>query len=147
LWTLGTSLTPPTTVENQGYCTFADPKLTCQFAKALTAKTSYGLALPVTGTSVAGSFAPVTMETRMNGLTTAGPVRDRNVVFDSVNTAAAAKTFTLAQAIPTTSSTKIYPGDTTEVNWTFTMADWAATDKIKAPYNIVMKLGAAPHRV
>jgi hypothetical protein len=147
LWTLGTSLTPPTTVENQGYCTFADPKLTCQFAKALTAKTSYGLALPVTGTSVAGSFAPVTMETRMNGLTTAGPVRDRNVVFDSVNIDAAAKTFTLAQAIPTTSSTKIYPGDTTEVNWTFTMADWAATDKIKAPYNIVMKLGAAPHRV
>jgi hypothetical protein len=46
LWTLGTTLNPPTTVENQGYCSFADPKLSCQFAKALVAKTSYGLAMP-----------------------------------------------------------------------------------------------------
>jgi hypothetical protein len=69
------------------------------------------------------------------------------MVFDSVNTDAAAKAFTLAQAIPSTSSTKIYPGDTTEVTWTFTMADWAATDSVKAPYDIKMKLGAAPHRV
>jgi hypothetical protein len=27
------------------------------------------------------------------------------------------------------------------------MTDWAATDSVKAPYNIVMKLGAAPSRV
>jgi hypothetical protein len=27
------------------------------------------------------------------------------------------------------------------------MADWAAGTSIKAPYNIVMKLGAAPSRV
>jgi hypothetical protein len=147
LWTLGTTLSPPTTVENQGYCSFSDPKLSCQFAKALVAKTSYGLALPSTSASAAGSFAPVTMETRMNSEVVAGPVRDRNVVFDSVNTDVAPKTFTLASAIPSTSSTKIYPGDTTEVTWTFTMADWAATDKIKAPYDIVMKLGAPPHRV
>jgi hypothetical protein len=72
--------------------------LSCQFAKALAAKTSYGLALPSTGTSVAGAFAPVTMETRMNSGTTAGPVRDRNMVFDSINTDVAAKTFTVAHA-------------------------------------------------
>jgi hypothetical protein len=97
-WTLGTSLNPPTTVENQGRCSWVDPKLSCQFAKALAAKTSYGLALPTSGTSVAGAFAPVTMETRMNSGTTAGPVRDRNMVFDSINTDVAAKTFTVAHA-------------------------------------------------
>lgn len=83
----------------------------------------------------------------MNSGTTAGPVRDVNKVFDSVNTDAAPKAFTLATAIPTTSSTKVYPGDTTEVTWTFTMATWAATDSIKAPYNIKMKLGLSPSRV
>jgi hypothetical protein len=38
------------------------------------------------------------METRMNSGTTAGPVRDRNMVFDSINTDVAAKTFTVAHA-------------------------------------------------
>jgi hypothetical protein len=83
----------------------------------------------------------------MNSGTTAGPVRDLNRVFDSVNTAAAPLAFTLAAAIPTTSSTKVYPGDTTEVTWTFTMPTWTTTDSVKAPFNINMKLGLSPSRV
>ena len=59
-------MTPPTTVENQATCgAVAANVLTCKFAKALAAKTSYGLAMPGTGAAV-GIWAPVTMKTRMN---------------------------------------------------------------------------------
>ena len=80
-WTLGTTLDPPTAQENAATCTFSDPTLACTFAKALAAKTSYGLAIPGTG-AAAGMWAPVTMQTRMNNAANAGPVRDVNRVFD-----------------------------------------------------------------
>lgn len=98
--------------------------------------------------AVVGSFAPIAIETRMNNLATAGPVRDVNRVFDSVNTAAAAPAMTLAQAkITATGATaKEFPGETAEIEWTFTMTAWAATKVIKAPYNIVMTLGAGGSR-
>ena len=147
VWPLGTTLDPPTTPVNKGTCSYAAPLLKCTFATALTAKTSYGLAMPGSG-AVVGSFAPISIETRMNNLATAGPVRDVNRVFDSVNTAAAAPAMALAQAKVTASgaTAKEFPGETAEVEWTFTMAAWAATKVIKAPYNIVMKLGAGGSR-
>jgi hypothetical protein len=146
-WALTTSLTPPTTASNLGTCTWSAPLLKCTFASALTAGTSYGLAIPGSG-AVAGSFAPVAIETRMNNLATAGPVMDINRVFDSVNVDATAPTFTLAQAkvTATGATAKEFPGETAEVEWTFTMSAWAATKVIKAPFNIVMTLGAPADR-
>lgn len=148
VWTLTTSLNPPTKVENQGTCAWTSPALSCTFAKALTKGTSYGIAIPGTG-AVVGSFAPISITTRMNNLATAGPVMDVNRVFDAINTDAKAATMTLAQAKVTASgaTAKEFPGETAEVEWTFSMADWAATKVIKAPYNIVMNLGLAPNRV
>lgn len=91
----------------------------------MSAGVSYGLALPSTSSaSVAGSFGPITIETRMNdgsGTGTSGPVRDVNKVFDTINTDVAPLAMTVETEIPTTSTTKIYPGETTEVTWTFTM--------------------------
>jgi hypothetical protein len=98
--------------------------------------------------AVAGSFAPVAIETRMNNLATAGPVMDINRVFDSVNVDATAPTFTLAQAkITATGATaKEFPGETAEVEWTFTFGSTWDNKVIKAPYNIVMTLGAPADR-
>jgi hypothetical protein len=147
VWALTTSLTPPTTPTNLGTCTWSTPTLKCYFASALTAGTSYGLAMVGTG-AVAGSFAPVAIETRMNNLATAGPVMDINRVFDSVNVDATAPTFTLAQAkITATGATaKEFPGETAEVEWTFTFGSTWDNKVIKAPYNIVMTLGAPADR-
>jgi len=147
VWPLTTSLTPPMKAVNAGTCAWNSPVLSCTFATTLTKGTSYGLAMPGSG-AVVGSFAPITISTRMNNLATAGPVMDVNRVFDAVNTDAAASTMTLAQAKITASgaTAKEFPGETAEVEWTFTMADWAATKVIKAPYNIVMTLGAAGTR-
>jgi hypothetical protein len=85
----------------------------------------------------------------MNNAANAGPVMDINRVFDSVNVDATAPTFTLAQAkvTATGATAKEFPGETAEVEWTFTMSSWAATKVIKAPFNIVMTLGAAGSRV
>merc|ERR1712039_464663 len=77
VWHLGNSFTVPTTVTNQGTCAFSNNVLSCTFASALTKNTAYGLAIPGTG-AVVGSWAPVTMQTRMNNLATAGPVMDHN---------------------------------------------------------------------
>jgi hypothetical protein len=46
--------------------------------------------------AVVGSFAPITISTRMNNLATSGPVMDTNNVFDAINTDAAAVAMTLA---------------------------------------------------
>jgi len=148
VWPLTTSLTPPTTVVNKGTCTWSSPTLKCSFATALTKNTAYGLAMPGSG-AVVGSWAPITISTRMNNLATAGPVMDTNRVFDSINTDAAAAAMTLAQAKITASgaTAKEFPGETAEVEWTFTMSAWAATKVIKAPYNIVITLGKGGSRV
>jgi hypothetical protein len=156
-WPLTTSLNPPATPVNKGTCNWSSPNLKCKFASKLTKGVSYGLAMPG-ASAVAGAFAPITIETRMNNLaatTTSanmgnamtGPVRDCNRVFDSVNVDVAAPAMVLAatKIIPTAGEKK-YPGETTEVEWTITMANWAATKVVKAPYNIVMKLGAGGSR-
>jgi hypothetical protein len=95
VWPLTTSLTPPTVAVNKGTCTWSSPTLKCTFATALTKGTSYGLAMPGSG-AVVGSFAPITIATRMNNLATSGPVMDTNNVFDAINTDAAAVAMTLA---------------------------------------------------
>jgi hypothetical protein len=96
--------------------------------------------------AVAGSFAPVAIETRMNNLATAGPVMDINRVFDSVNVDATAPTFTLAKITATGATAKEFPGETAEVEWTFTFGSTWDNKVIKAPYNIVMTLGAPADR-
>lgn len=119
VWPLTTTLDPPTIVVNQGDCTFVSPTLHCSFVSKLTAGTSYGLAIPGTGAQV-GQFAPVTIQTRMNNEVMAGPVLDTNNVFDQITTDAAAASITLTQAKVTASAAKEFPGETAEVEWTFT---------------------------
>lgn len=99
------------------------------------------MVIPGTG-AVVGSWAPVTMQTRMNTATAAGPIRDTNHVFDSINTAAAAPAITLAAAkvTPTDATEKKYPGETAEVEWTVTMAAWANTVVVKQPWNLVLSM-------
>jgi hypothetical protein len=115
----------------------------------MTKNTAYGVAIPGSG-AVVGSFAPVTMQTRMNNLATAGPVMDTNNVFDSINTGAAAPAITLAAAkITATGATaKEFPGETAEMEWTVTMAAWANTVVVKQPWNLnlVMDTNAARNR-
>jgi hypothetical protein len=87
----------------------------------------------------------------MNTATAQGPIRDHNRVFDSINTAAAAPAITLAAAkvTPTDATEKKYPGETAEVEWTVTMAAWAATVVVKQPWNLVLSMAtnAARNRV
>jgi hypothetical protein len=83
------------------------------------------------------------METRMNNLATAGPVMDRNRVFDSINVAAAASTITLAatKITATGATAKEFPGETALMEFVITMADWQATKVIKAPWKLVLSMG------
>jgi hypothetical protein len=70
--------------------------LSCTFASALTANTAYGMEIVGAAMAASGTWAPVTMETRMNKVADAGPVMDVNRVFDSMNVQAAAATITMA---------------------------------------------------
>lgn len=73
-----------------------------------------------------------------------GPVRDNNVVFDSINTEANAPTFTLAitKKVATPTATD-YPGDTSTVHWTMTFGSaWLATKVLPQPWHIKMTLGS-----
>lgn len=97
VWALGTSFAVPAKATNAGSCVFETNVLKCSFASDLTKNTAYGMVIPGSG-AVVGSFAPITMETRMNKLATAGPVMDTNRVFDAIATAAAPAAVTLAAA-------------------------------------------------
>jgi hypothetical protein len=140
-WPLTTSFTVPTTGTIAGTCAWANNVLACTFASALTKSTAYGLTMSGSG-AVVGAHAPVTMETRMNNLATAGPVMDRNRVFDSINVAAAAGTITLAatKITATGATAKEFPGETALMEFVVTMADWAATKVIKAPWKLVLSM-------
>jgi hypothetical protein len=122
VWTLGTSWTAPTTVENAGTCTLASDVLSCQFATDLAMNTAYGLVMTGSATTTVGVFAPVTMQTRMNKVADAGPVIDSNRVFDQivVNTAALAMTLTATKVV--TDPVKEFPGETAAVDFVWTFA-------------------------
>lgn len=150
VWALTTSFAVPTTVTNLGTCDVTSNVVACTFASALTKNTAYGMVMPGSG-AVAGIWAPISMETRMNKLATAGPVMDVNRVFDVVAVDAAAPTIAIAAAkITATGATaKEFPGETALMEFTVTMADWAATKVIKQPWNLVLSMGnqAANNRV
>jgi len=95
VWTLTTSLDAPTKVENAGTCSISSFVMKCTFAAKLTKGTSYGVAIAGAG-ALAGSWGPVSLETRMNNEAVAGPVMDCNHVFDSINTAGVAPTYELS---------------------------------------------------
>jgi len=72
-WPLTTSLDAPTTgTMTYGSCSVASMTVTCTFSAALAANTAYGLSLSGSG-AVAGSFAPVGLQTRLGSIG-AGPV-------------------------------------------------------------------------
>lgn len=63
--------------------------LSCTFANDIPANTAYGLEMVATNAvGTLGSYAPITMETRMNNAADAGPVMDVNRVFDVMAMAA-----------------------------------------------------------
>jgi hypothetical protein len=150
VWALTTSFAVPTTATNAGSCEFSSNVLKCTFASALTKNTAYGMVMPGTG-AVAGIWAPITMETRMNKLATAGPVMDVNRVFDVIATDAAAPNIAIAatKITATGATAKEFPGETALMEFTVTMADWAATKVVKQPWNLVLSMGnqAANNRV
>lgn len=78
----------------------------------------------------------------MNKLATAGPVMDRNRVFDTMAVSAAPTSFTLAAAKITAADAteKKYPGETALMEFTVSMADWANTVSVKAPWRLVLKM-------
>lgn len=141
VWALGTNFAVPTTATNSGTCSAASFVLTCSFANDLAANTAYGIVLPGSG-AVKGSWAPVSIQTRMNTATAQGPIRDHNRVFDSINTLAAAPAITLAVAkiTPADATELKYPGESPNMEWTVTMAAWAATEVVKAPWNLVLRM-------
>merc|ERR1712110_1399777 len=96
VWPLTTSFAVPATAVNAGTCAWGTNVLSCTFATALTANTAYGMEIVGGAMAAAGTWAPVTMETRMNNAADAGPVMDRNRVFDSMNVVAAAATITMS---------------------------------------------------
>lgn len=142
VWPLTTSFTVPTS-SNAGTCTFASNVLACTFATALTKNTAYGLTMTGSGIAAAGSWAPITMETRMNNLATAGPVMDVNRVFDSMNVVAAAHTIALAanKITATGATAKEFPGETALMEFVITMADWPKERVVKQPWNLVLSMG------
>jgi hypothetical protein len=150
VWALTTSFAVPTTATNAGSCEFSSNVLKCTFASALTKNTAYGMVMPGTG-AVAGIWAPITMETRMNKLATAGPVMDVNRVFDVIATDAAAPTIAIAatKITATGATAKEFPGETALMEFTITMADWLAAKTVKQPWNLVLSMGnqAANNRV
>lgn len=97
VWALTTSFAVPTTVANAGTCgSFANNQMDCTFATALAANTAYGMVVPGATMATTGTWAPVTLETRMNDDADAGPVMDVNRVFDAIVVQPAAATITLA---------------------------------------------------
>lgn len=147
VWALGNTLAAPATASNAGTCTWANNVLACTFASDLTAMTAYGLEMTTaTAMSAAGSWAPITMETRMNDAADAGPVRDVNRVFDSMNTQAAASAIALAatQVVATGATAKDQPGEVAPMSFVVSFgADtntWVATKVVKAPWNLVLKM-------
>merc|ERR1712157_285227 len=96
VWALETSFAVPATVTNAGTCAFSNNVLDCTFASALTANTAYGMEIKGGAMGAVGSWAPVTMMTRMNNAADAGPVMDVNKVFDAIVTQAAAASITVA---------------------------------------------------
>jgi hypothetical protein len=115
----------------------------------LTKMTAYGVAIPGgAGAVVAGTWAPVTMQTRMNNLAIAGPVMDTNWVFDSINTAATAKTYTVTQKafVKTGETAKTAVGTKQMIEFGFAFTNFAAGYVLKAPYNLNMKFAAQPDR-
>lgn len=113
----------------------------------MTANTAYGIELTTaTAMAAAGSWAPVTMETRMNKAANAGPIRDINRVFDSLNTQAAASSIALSasQVVVAPATAKSAPGETAPMSFVVSFgADtntWVATKVVKAPWNLVLKM-------
>lgn len=148
-WALSTTLDAPTTMTNKGACTWGSNTLKCSFASALTKMTAYGVAIPgASGAVVAGTWAPVTMQTRMNNLAIAGPVMDTNWVFDSINTAATAKTYTVTQkAFLKTGETAVTGvGAKPTIEFTFAFTNFVAGYVLKAPYNLNMSFKKQPDR-
>lgn len=125
-WTLADSWTAPTTVENLGTCAFANNVMSCTFATALAKNVAYGVALTGAATTTVGSFAPVTMQTRMNNAGDAGPIIDTNNVFDQVVVQAAPLAMTLTATKVVTDPVKEFPGETAAVDFVWTFASSTA---------------------
>jgi hypothetical protein len=86
----------------------------------------------------------------MNKLTSAGPIMDTNWVFDSVNTAATAPVYTVAQKeiIATGGTAATGLGGKPNIEFTFNFASFTAAKvtKIAAPFNINMQFAKQADR-
>jgi hypothetical protein len=147
-WTLADSWTAPTTVENAGTCgSYTNGVIQCTFASALAAETAYGVELTGAATTTVGSFAPVTMQTRMNNAANAGPIIDTNRVFDQVVVSAAPIAVALAATKVVTDPVKEFPGETAAVDFVWTFASSVAANPIQpiegTSFKVHLSLGAA----
>lgn len=118
------------------------------FAADLTKNTAYGMVIPGSGAKV-GSWAPVTMQTRMNKVTASvhGPVLDTNNVFDIIAVDAAAVAVGLAaEQLKVGDKTFSRPGEKAKMQFTlsFDSSVWTKDKVVKAPWNLVLKMANSP---
>jgi hypothetical protein len=154
-WPLGTTFAVPAKAVNaQTSAKLENDILMVSFTTVLSKNVAYGVAMTGSGAKV-GSWAPISMETRMNQIqASAGPVLDTNNVFDIIAVAADPSGIVLKaeQSKAKDYKKKIYPGETATMDFTITFTDtdaWPATRVLAAGWNIVLAMGtnAAHNRV
>jgi hypothetical protein len=141
-WELVNTFTVPTTGTTSGTCKKEGDVHQCTFTAALKAGTAYGMSIPGSG-SKAGAWGPVSMESRMNNVDSAGPIRDVNRVFDTINVAAKPLAITLgAKRIDKEGAAKKeFPKDVALMEFAVSFGAWSdATKVVPAGWNLKLML-------